>query len=109
MVYDSTQLIKKMDPLFAEQTYLDDNDSGKRDFHKGISSGGTDPSSGYNYALIGCDFSLMLTSLHGRPDSASITRNQLSPVIQRWSLVSLPHFLPARLSRFTAKVTNADR
>lgn len=79
-VCDSTKLTNKMDPHFTVETYTQSqtNDCGKRESHKEISSGGTDPSSGYNYALIGCDFSLMLTSLHGRPASASITRNQLS-------------------------------
>lgn len=62
----------------STNVYLDCNESGRRESHEDISSGGTAPSPGYNYALIGCDFSLMLTSLHGRPDSAAITRNQLS-------------------------------
>lgn len=75
-VCDSQQITNN----FTIETYTQSqtNDCGKRESHKEISSGGTDPSSGYNYALIGCDFSLMLTSLHGRPASASITRNQLS-------------------------------
>lgn len=63
---------------FTVRTSLETNDSEKRESHKEIVSGGTDPSSGYNYALIGCDFSLMLTSVDDRLASASITRNQLS-------------------------------